>query len=139
MVVMFDVTAPVEREHAMAKREATPAQFDWKAVLTSDEDGFRALLQTVVQEVLEAAMTEALQAEKNERTASRLGHRSGYYDRKLVTPVGVLELRVPQDQAGGFSAKLFEGYQRSEEALVAGVAAALAGMGGEGGFTSQGK
>jgi hypothetical protein len=73
MVVMFDVTAPVEREHAMAKREATPAQFDWKAVLTSDEDGFRALLQTVVQEVLEAEMTEALQAEKNERTASRLG------------------------------------------------------------------
>ncbi len=122
MVVMFDVTAPVEREHAMAKREATPAQFDWKAVLTSDEDGFRALLQTVVQEVLEAEMTEALQAEKNERTASRLGHRSGYYDRKLVTRIGVLELRVPQDRAGRFSTELFERYQRSEKALVAALA-----------------
>ncbi len=64
MVVMFDVTDPVEREHAMAKREAMPAQLDWKAVLSGDEDGFRALLQTVVQEVLEAEMTEALQAEK---------------------------------------------------------------------------
>ena len=85
MVVMFNVTDPVEREHAMANRKATPARLDWKAVLTSDADGFRALLQTVVQEVLEAEMTEALQAEKNERTASRLGHRSGYYERKLVT------------------------------------------------------
>src|SRR6266702_4512816 len=122
MVVMFDVTDPVEREHAMAKREAMPARLDWKAVLSGDEDGFRALLQTVVQEVLEAEMSEALQAEKGERTASRLGHRSGYYDRKLVTPVGVLELRVPQDQAGRFSTKLFERYQRSEKALVAALA-----------------
>jgi putative transposase len=122
MVVMFNVTAPVEREHAMANREVTPARLDWKAVLTSDEDGFRALLQTVVQEVLEAEMTEALQAEKNERTASRLGHRSGYYDRKLVTRVGLLELRVPQDRAGRFSTELFERYQRSEKALVAALA-----------------
>jgi hypothetical protein len=44
MVVMFNVTDPVEREHAMANRKATPARLDWKAVLTSDEDGFRALL-----------------------------------------------------------------------------------------------
>ena len=122
MVVMFNVTDPVEREHAMANRKATPARLDWKAVLTSDADGFRALLQTVVQEVLEAEMTETLQAEKNERTANRLGHRSGYYDRKLVTRVGVLELRVPQDRAGRFSTELFERYQRSEKALVAALA-----------------
>ena len=122
MVVMFDVTDPVEREHAMANRKATPARLDWKAVLTSDADGFRALLQTVVQEVLEAEMTETLQAEKNERTANRLGHRSGYYDRKLVTRVGVLELRVPQDRTGRFSTELFERYQRSEKALVAALA-----------------
>jgi putative transposase len=55
----------------MANREATPARLDWKAVLTSDEDGFRALLQTVVQEVLEAEMTEALQAEKGAGVAGR--------------------------------------------------------------------
>src|SRR6266481_1341434 len=112
MVVMFNVTDPVEREHAMANRKATPARLDWKAVLTSDADGFRALLQTVVQDVLEAEMTEALQAEKNERTAHRLGHRSGYYDRKLVTRVGVLELRVPQDRSGRFK-------ERKKEALRA--------------------
>jgi hypothetical protein len=100
MVVMFNVTSPVEREHAMAKREAAPARLAWKAVLTSDEAGFRVLLQTTVQEVLEAEMSEALPAKKGERTVSRLGHRSGYYERKLVTRVGVLELRVPAGSGG---------------------------------------
>jgi len=122
MVVMFDVTDPVERAHAMTKREVTPGGVDWKAVLASDEDGFRALLERVVQEVLEAEMTEALQAGKGERTAGRLGYRSGYYDRRLVTRAGVLELRVPQDRAGRFSTELFERYQRSEKALVAALA-----------------
>lgn len=56
MVVMLNVTDPVEREHGMADREATPARLDWKTVLTSHEDGFRALLQMVLQEVLEAEM-----------------------------------------------------------------------------------
>jgi putative transposase len=122
MLVMFDVTDPVERAHAMTKREATPAGLDWKAVLAGDEDGFRALLEGVVQEVLEAEMTEALQAGKGERAASRLGYRSGYYERRLVTRVGVLELRVPQDRAGRFSTELFERYQRSEKALVGALA-----------------
>ncbi|MER8931235.1 hypothetical protein NKI07_37150, partial [Mesorhizobium sp. M0859] len=40
-----------------------------KALLLSDEDGFRQALQSVVQEVLEAEMTEAIGAEKGERTA----------------------------------------------------------------------
>jgi putative transposase len=122
MVVMFNVTDPRGTGTGMANREGTPAQHDWKAVLTSDEDGFRALLQTVVQEVLEAEMAEALQAEKGERTPGRLGHRSGYYDRKLVTRIGVLELRVPQDRAGRFSTELLERYQLSEKALVAALA-----------------
>ncbi|ESX84291.1 transposase ISRM5 [Mesorhizobium sp. LNJC405B00] len=89
-----------------------------KALLLSDEDGFRQALQSVVQEVLEAEMTEAIGAEKGERTAERTSYRSGYYERKLVTRVGVLELRVPQDRAGRFSTELFERYQRSEKALV---------------------
>ena len=67
-------------------------------------------------------MTEALGTEKGERTPARLGHRSGYYGRTLVTRVGKLELRVPQDRHGRFSTELFERYQRSEKALVAALA-----------------
>ena len=61
-------------------------------------------------------------AEKGERTAARLGYRSGYYRRTLITRVGKLELRVPQDRDGRFSTELFERYQRSEQALVATLA-----------------
>src|SRR5207342_3882222 len=54
--------------------------------------------------------------------AGRQGYRSGYYERRLITRVGVLELRVPQDREGRFSTRLFERYQRSEKALVAALA-----------------
>jgi putative transposase len=36
----------------------------------------------------------------------------------LITRVGTLELRVPQDRQGRFSTEVFERYQRSEKALV---------------------
>ena len=42
--------------------------------------------------------------------------------RTLVTRIGKLELRVPQDRDGRFSTELFERYQRSERALVAALA-----------------
>ena len=53
-----------------------------------------------MQEILEAEMTHALDAEKGERAMARLGYRSGYYTRILVTRVGKLELHVPQDRDG---------------------------------------
>ena len=93
-----------------------------KALLSEDRDFLRPLVQAVLQELLEAEMTEVLGAEKGERTLARLGYRSGYYDRTLVSRVGKLELRVPQDRAGRFSTELFERYQRSEKALVAALA-----------------
>lgn len=102
----------------MTKRDVRLSRGELKALLLSDEDGFRRVLQTVVQEALEAEMREAIGAEKGERTTERVSYRSGYYERKLVTRVGVLELRVPQDRAGRFSTELFERYQRSEKALV---------------------
>jgi len=93
-----------------------------KGLLAEQNDFLRPLVQAVVQEVLEAEMTEALGAEKSERTGQRAGYRSGHYSRKMVTRVGTLELRVPQDRQGRFSTVVFEQYQRSEKALVAALA-----------------
>jgi len=83
------------------------------------EDFLKPLIQEVVQQVLEAEMDEAIGAEKSQRTPMRVGYRSGYYGRTLVTRVGKLELRVPQDRQGRFRTEIFERYQRSEKALVA--------------------
>lgn len=106
----------------MTKSSLAPAGADIKALLLSDRDGLRAVLQAALQEALEAEMTEALQAGKSERTPDRVAYRSGYYERKLITRVGVLELRVPQDRGGHFSTELFDRYQRSEKALVSTLA-----------------
>src|SRR6204780_1068582 len=67
-------------------------------------------------------MDETVGAEKSERTPNRLGYRSGYYPRTLVTRLGKLELRVPQDRQGRFRTEVFERYQRSEKALVGALA-----------------
>jgi putative transposase len=104
--------------HAMTKREGKAEAIDVKALLEADEDFVRSAVEVLVQAALEAEMSEAIGAAKGERSATRLAYRSGYYGRSLVTRVGTLELRVPQDRAGRFSTELFERYQRSEKALV---------------------
>jgi putative transposase len=104
------------------KQNSVKEQPDWKEIFRSDRDGLRGLMQQVVQDVLEAEMDEALGAQKSERTESRLGYRSGYYTRTLMTRVGKLVLRVPQDRQGRFQPEVFERYQRSEKALVAALA-----------------
>jgi putative transposase len=106
----------------MTKSEVKSASACVKDILLSNPQGFQEVIRAVMQEVLEAEMDEALGAGKSERTPERLGYRSGYYGRTLVTRVGKLELRVPQDRAGRFSTELFERYQRSERALVATLA-----------------
>ena len=87
-------------------------------LVTEDKDWVRELVREVVQQVLETEMTEALGATKGQRTAQRRGYRSGYYERGLVTRVGKLELRVPQDREGHFSTEIFERYSRVERAFV---------------------
>jgi transposase-like protein len=118
MQVMIEVTNPLAREQTMTKVQDKAKIHAIKELLERDEDFVRAAVQGFVQAALEAKMTEVLAAEKGERTEGRLGYRSGYYQRALITRVGTLELRVPQDRAGRFSTELFERYQRSEKALV---------------------
>ena len=102
----------------MTKGEGKSEVIDLKGLLARDEDFVRAAVEALVQAALEVEMSEAIGAAKGERTETRLAYRSGYYSRSLITRVGTLELRVPQDRMGRFSTELFERYQRSEKALV---------------------
>jgi putative transposase len=109
----------------MARKQDTPSRGEWKAALVElvkEGDYLRTVVEEVVQQILEAEMDEALGAEKSERTPNRRGYRSGRYPRTLITRVGKLELRVPQDRQGHFRTELFERYQRSEKALVGALA-----------------
>jgi putative transposase len=99
-------------------RKKDNAKTDWKAAMAEDPDFMKGLVREVLQQVLEGEMEETLGAAKGQRTEGRQGYRSGYYTRSLVTRVGNIELRVPQDRQGQFRTEVFERYQRSEKALV---------------------
>lgn len=93
-----------------------------KQALMEQKDFLVPMVQQAMQSVLELEMEECLQAGRYERSEGRMGYRSGYYRRRLVTRVGTISLRVPQDRSGHFSTQVFEQYQRSEKALVAALA-----------------
>ena len=93
-----------------------------KQALMEQKDFLMPLVQQAMQSVLELEMEECLQAGRYERSEERTGYRSGYYRRRLVTRVGTISLKVPQDRSGHFSTQVFEQYQRSEKALVAALA-----------------
>jgi putative transposase len=111
-----------EQEEEMTRKQNNAGKQSWKELMEGEPDFLKPLVQEVVQQVLEAEMEETLQAGKSERTTERRGYRSGYYARTLITRVGKLELRVPQDRQGRFRTEVFERYQRSEKALVGALA-----------------
>ena len=83
----------------MTKSEGKPTIGSIQELVAQDSDMLREIVRETMQAILEAEMDEAIGATKGERTDGRLGCRSGYYGRTLITRVGKLELRVPQDRA----------------------------------------
>lgn len=102
----------------MAERDGRGETGLAQALLLDDPEFLRELVERALQTVLEEEMTAHLGAERYERAVDRAGYRNGYKPRTLVTRVGTLQLRLPQDRAGTFSTALFARYQRSEQALV---------------------
>ena len=86
-------------------------------ILLDDPSFLKEIVERVLQEPLEAEMTEHVGAAPYERSEKRTGHRNGYKPRALRTRVGTLNLLVPQDREGTFSTRLFARYQRNEKAL----------------------
>jgi transposase-like protein len=100
------------------KQQSSEILSGWQGGI-GGEDFIRQLVESTVQQVLEAEMTSFLGAETYQRNGERRGWRNGFKPRTLKTRVGELELMVPKDRDGQFQTELFERYQRSEKALVA--------------------
>ena len=84
----------------------------------SRDSGVSKLLESVLNQILQAQATEQLRAKAYERTEERQGYRNGTYPHRLTTRVGSLILRVPRLRNGRFSTELFSRYQRSEQAFI---------------------
>jgi putative transposase len=82
------------------------------------DGGVARLLESVLNQVLQAQVTEQLDAQRYERVEERKGYRNGSYPHQLTTRVGALTLHIPRIRDGRFSTDLFARYQRSEQAFV---------------------
>lgn len=87
--------------------------------LFTERDGARRLLEALVNQVMEAEVSEHLGVGRHERSAERRGWRNGSKPRRLKTRSGELALRVPQvRQTEPYHPSLFARWQRSERALL---------------------
>jgi putative transposase len=81
-------------------------------------DFLRESLSWVVQQLMEAEVSELVGAERGERTPERLTHRNGYRSRSWSTRAGELELAIPKIRRGSYFPSFLEPRRRSEQALV---------------------
>jgi transposase-like protein len=82
-------------------------------------DFLRESLSWVVQQLMEAEVSELIGAGRGERApAERLTHRNGYRARPWQTRAGELELAIPKLRRGSYFPSFLEPRRRSEQALV---------------------
>jgi transposase-like protein len=81
-------------------------------------DFLRESLRWVVQQLMEAEVSELIGAEHGERSSERLTHRNGYRARRWDTRAGELELAIPKIRRGSYFPSFLEPRRRSEQALV---------------------
>ena len=84
----------------------------------SAESGMKPMLESVLNQVLQAQAKEQIGAGPYERREDRLDFRNGFYPRTLQTRVGTLTLQIPRLRNGKFSTEMFVRFQRSEQALM---------------------
>jgi putative transposase len=85
----------------------------------SDRDGLKRFLELLVNQGMEAEVSEHLGADRHERSGFRRGHRNGTKPRTLNTRVGTLDLTVPQTRGcEPYHPSMFARWQRSERALL---------------------
>jgi putative transposase len=89
--------------------------------LLSDDDGadlVRDSLRWLVQQLMDAEVTDLIGAALGERSEDRATWRNGYRPRRWDTRAGELELRIPKLRRGSYFPSFLEPRRRSERALL---------------------
>jgi putative transposase len=84
---MHQIQLTVDRDHL-------------QGLLTHDE-ALRQLLEALLNQVLQAEVTDHLHAQPYERTEERQGYRNGTKPRQLTTRAGTVQLLLPQVRGRG--------------------------------------
>lgn len=80
-------------------------------------DVMREAMELVLQALVDAEATQAVGAERYERSAERKTHRNGNRSRLLSTKAGDVELQIPKLRQGAFLPTLLEPRRRIDKAL----------------------
>ena len=82
------------------------------------DEFFRSHIETAINELLKAELTEFLGYEKHSTEGYNTGNsRNGYYKRDLDTKYGKLHVSIPRDRNGTFDQKLIPDYTRRTDDL----------------------
>src|SRR5215472_2098288 len=120
MIVGFTPMKLTRGVTTMAERERmTVEQVVGYLIEGEGLDFLRESLSWVVQQLMEAEVSELIGAERGERNAERLTHRNGYRSRSWATRAGEIELAIPKIRRGSYFPSFLEPRKRSEQALVA--------------------
>lgn len=85
--------------------------------------GGRYLLEGFFHQIMAHDLYEHIKARRHERTPLRGGYRNGYRERYLLTPLGLLKLKVPRDREGSYQPDCFERYKRVQREVDEGIKA----------------
>jgi transposase-like protein len=92
-------------------------------LLNKDEQGvdpsfLRDGVRLLVQELMDAEVSQLTGAGLHERSESRLTYRNGYREREWDTRVGTVDLQIPKLRQGSYFPSLLEPRRRHERALL---------------------
>jgi putative transposase len=80
-------------------------------------DLVRKTVQETLNEMLDAEAEALCNAQRYERTEARKDCRAGFYQRKLQTQAGEVELKVPKLRQSKFETAIIERYRRRESSV----------------------
>ena len=109
-------------ERTKAAMDSLAESMPEQAMMPRFEDGsinLRELIRCLAEDVVNSIMD----AEADQLCAGGANSRNGYRERRLVTCVGDIALRIPKLRSGSFFPEdVLERYQRVDRAVVAAVA-----------------
>lgn len=85
-------------------------------------NGFRHVIETLLNEAMKIEREQALRASPYERSQERAGYANGFKEREYASRLGTLKVQIPQVRGLKFYPKSLEKGERSERALKLAVA-----------------
>src|SRR5665647_960801 len=117
----------MEGRHPMVEVTMNGLEEMRKLIKEGDVDLLRTMVKRMAEALMDAEVDALFGASHGERHLERVNRRNGYRERNWDTRTGTIELAVPKLRAGSyFSDWLLTPRKRSEQALVAAIAAARA-------------